>query len=162
MPIGLLLGSISSVQIMKAVVRHGISTENILSETMKQLLEDGKVSIIQPWILVLATVVAFATVYLALLRPMKIASRITAIEAIRYQGEKTKKRRAGKKRSREKNERDTRNLVSASLHYPISEEIKAYCNYHYRAWYDRNFLYHCCNAFELCESQDDDGGRDTK
>ncbi len=56
------------MQIMKAVVRHGVSTENILSETMKQLIEDGKVSIIQPWILVLAAVVAFVTVYLALLR----------------------------------------------------------------------------------------------
>lgn len=101
-PLGLILGSICSVQIMKAVVRHGISTENILSETMKQLIEDGKVSIVQPWILVLATVVAFATVYLALLRPMKIASRITAIEAIRYQGEKPKKRRAGKKEKQKK------------------------------------------------------------
>lgn len=101
-PLGLILGSICGVQIMKAVVRHGISTENILSETMKQLIEDGKVSIVQPWILVLATVVAFATVYLALLRPMKIASRITAIEAIRYQGEKPKKRRAGKKEKQKK------------------------------------------------------------
>ena len=101
-PLGLILGSICGVQIMKAVVRHGISTENILSETMKQLIEDGKVSIVQPWILVLATVVAFVTVYLALLRPMKIASRITAIEAIRYQGEKPKKRRAGKKEKQKK------------------------------------------------------------
>lgn len=114
-PIGLLLGSISSVQIMKAVVRHGISTENILSETMKQLLEDGKVSIIQPWILVLATVVAFATVYLALLRPMKIASRITAIEAIRYQGEKTKKRRAGKKEKQRKERKGYEELSIGKL-----------------------------------------------
>lgn len=114
-PIGLLLGSISSVQIMKAVVRHGISTENILSETMKQLLEDGKVSIIQPWILVLATVVAFATVYLALLRPMKIASRITAIEVIRYQGEKTKKRRAGKKEKQRKERKGYEELSIGKL-----------------------------------------------
>ena len=101
-PIGLILGSECGVQIMKAVVRHGVSTENILSETMKQLIEDGKVSIIQPWILVLAAVVAFVTVYLALLRPMKIASRITAVEAIRYQGETPKKRRAGKKEKQKK------------------------------------------------------------
>ena len=114
-PIGLLLGSISSVQIMKAVVRHGISTENILSETMKQLLEDGKVSIIQPWSLALATVVAFATVYLALLRPMKIASRITAIEAIRYQGEKPKKRRAGKKEKQKKERKGYEELSIGKL-----------------------------------------------
>lgn len=114
-PIGLILGSICGVQIMKAVVRHGISTENILSETMKQLLEDGKVSIVQPWILALAAVVAFATVYLALLRPMKIASRITAIEAIRYQGEKPKKRRAGKKEKQKKERKGYEELSVGKL-----------------------------------------------
>lgn len=114
-PIGLILGSICGVQIMKAVVRHGISTENILSETMKQLIEDGKVSIVQPWILALAAVVAFVTVYLALLRPMKIASRITAIEAIRYQGEKPKKRRAGKKEKQKKEQKGYEELSVGKL-----------------------------------------------
>lgn len=114
-PIGLILGSICGVQIMKAVVRHGISTENILSETMKQLIEDGKVSIVQPWILALAAVVAFVTVYLALLRPMKIASRITAIEAIRYQGEKPKKRRAGKKEKQKKERKGYEELSVGKL-----------------------------------------------
>ena len=114
-PIGLVLGSVSGVQIMKAVVRHGISTENILSETMKQLIEEGKVSIIQPWILALAVVVAFATVYLALLRPMKIASRITAIEAIRYQGEEPKKRRKGRKHKQKKERRGYEELSIGKL-----------------------------------------------
>lgn len=114
-PIGLILGSVCGVQIMKAVVRHGVSTENILSEPMKQLIEDGKVSIIQPWILVLAAVVAFVTVYLALLRPMKIASRITAIEAIRYQGEKPKKRRAGKKEKQKKERKGYEELSIGKL-----------------------------------------------
>ena len=40
-----------------------------------------------PWIYLLTIGVAMLTVFLSLLRPMKIAAKVSEIEAMRYQGE---------------------------------------------------------------------------
>ena len=57
---------------------------------------------------------------------MKIASRITAIEAIRYQGEKPKKRRAGKKEKQKKERKGYEELSVGKLtfSYNCTESAK--------------------------------------
>lgn len=45
-----------------------------------------------PWIYLLTIGVAMLTVFLSLLRPMKIAAKVSEIEAMRYQGEQTAKK----------------------------------------------------------------------
>lgn len=89
-PVGVCLGAGLGVWILRRMVYEGISAENILTDTMKALLAEGNVSLIRPWVIALAVSVSLVTVYLSLLRPMKIASKITAVEAIRYQGEQEK------------------------------------------------------------------------
>ena len=60
-----------------------------------QLLENGEVQILTWWIYLVTILTVVVTVYLSLVKPMRMAAKISPVEAMRYQGE-----RPGKKQQR--------------------------------------------------------------
>ena len=97
-PTGIAAGLLSGILLLKALVNSSISSNRALGEEMKVILENGDVSLVKGWIILLAAAVSLATVYVSLLTPMHKASKITAMEALRYQGgEKGKRKRTARK-----------------------------------------------------------------
>ena len=86
-PIGMLLGLLGGVQMIRLTARYSVSSDIAVAYQMKQIVENGEVNLIQPWIIAFGVLISFATVYISLLKPMRTASRISAIEALRYQGD---------------------------------------------------------------------------
>lgn len=61
-------------------------------QAVRSIIKHHEASIIQPWILILALAVTLSAVYISLLKPMRTASRISPVEAIRYTGDDKKKK----------------------------------------------------------------------
>lgn len=95
-PIGLVLGSVFS----KVGLRYlWTSVEgNALGKMIGQMIAQDKVNIWKPWIFGMAIAVTLLTVAASLVRPMQIASRISPVEAMRYDGDMKiqKKKRKGR------------------------------------------------------------------
>lgn len=95
-PIGIILGLLAGVQIVR--VTEGMSagsegTMDVISAQISQIIERNEAGLIKPWIILFSMSVSLVMVYLSLLRPMRTAAKISAIEALRYQGnEGTKKK----------------------------------------------------------------------
>lgn len=84
-PIGLILGSLCSV-IASQYLTSKFATNNIMSEAINKILKDQPTMIFKPWIYLAAVVIALATVAISLFRPMRIAAKISPVEAMRYDG----------------------------------------------------------------------------
>ncbi|MBS6195257.1 MAG: FtsX-like permease family protein [Clostridiales bacterium] len=97
-PAGIICGTASGILILKGMVNSEINGENPIVMNMKKVMEASEVSLIKPWIFALAAGVALVTVYLALLRPMSVAGKISAIEAIRYRGAQEKRKKNRKRK----------------------------------------------------------------
>ena len=71
--------------------------DNFLVEAMVDVWSKNEVALVKWQVIALAVAVSFATVYLSLLRPMQVAGKISAIEAIRFHNDEKakKKQRAG-------------------------------------------------------------------
>ena len=97
-PLGLLAGSFLVKYVFLGIFEF-YQAENDMISVIKQLIVDGKLKLLHYWIYLLAVLVAGVTVYLSLLRPMQVASKVSEIEAMRYQdgqtGRKGKKKRKG-------------------------------------------------------------------
>lgn len=102
-PAGILLGIVCAILLVRGIIQSGIQVDNYLTEEMDLILRNHEASLIKPWILCLAAVVSFAAVYVSLLRPMKIACKISPVEAIRYQGKETKNKKKKRKGYKEIN-----------------------------------------------------------
>lgn len=87
-PIGLLLGYLISV----------VSFDTLMykNQSIQENLELVKVSLFSVPAVLAAALLSFATVWLALKKPMKIVASVSAIEAIRYQ-ESSKSKRSSRK-----------------------------------------------------------------
>ena len=83
LPIGLLLGTVLTRVIFGGLIGM-YENENAVITLMKQLLEQHELSLYQWWIYLLTIVVTIFTVYISLRKPMKVASRISEMEALRY------------------------------------------------------------------------------
>ena len=94
-PLGLLTGSLLVKYIFLGIFEL-YQNENAMVSALKQLVLDGKVQLLYFWIYLIAVLVAAMTVYLSLLGPMQVASKVSEIEAMRYQDGQTVKR--GKKK----------------------------------------------------------------
>ena len=90
-PIGLLAGTMLTKYIFLCIFKL-YRNENMLMSTIQELIQRGEVQLIIPWIYLIAAGVAMITVFLSLLRPMRIAAKVSEIEAIRYTGEQTTKK----------------------------------------------------------------------
>lgn len=92
LPPGLLVGSLLAGPVTKWIYRLGIGIETTYTETgfndlCIRLLEDGKVQILCGWIYLITILAVVFTVWLSLIKPMRLAARISPVEAMRYQGE---------------------------------------------------------------------------
>ena len=91
-PLGLIAGSIAA-SIGYRFLLSAYGTENPLRPVVIELIENHEVTLLKPWIYVMAAAVSLLTVVCALIRPMQIAARISPVEAMRYDGSmKTKKK----------------------------------------------------------------------
>lgn len=100
-PAGLISGTAAGILIIREALRYGMNADNFLAEQMKVLVEHGEGHIIKLWVIALAAVISIMTVYLSLLGPMRTASRISPVEAIRYQGRNKKRDRKVSRRGYE-------------------------------------------------------------
>lgn len=92
-PAGLLIG-IAAVKFVFFQLISSISSEQAMTKEMRQVLDNGE---ILPWIIAMTIGVTLLTVILASLKPMRQASKIMPIEAMRYTGQMqgNKKQRKG-------------------------------------------------------------------
>lgn len=84
-PIGIFIGVLCT-KVTLIVLTNSIGDDTLQAE-IKKIAASGEVSIIHPVILILAVLVTLCTVVISLIKPMAIASRISPVEAIRYNGE---------------------------------------------------------------------------
>lgn len=107
-PIGTFLGLLAGVQVIRLTARYSVSGDVAVAEQMKQIVENGEVNLIQPWIIVFGVLVSLSTVYISLQKPMRTAARISPIEALRFRGGEenaaaSRKKSAGRLHFRQKN-----------------------------------------------------------
>lgn len=90
-PLGLLAGTLLTKYVFLSIFKL-YQNENMLMSTIQGLIHRGEVQLLVPWIYLLAAGVAMLTVFLSLLRPMKIAAKVSEIEAMRYTEDQTMKK----------------------------------------------------------------------
>lgn len=94
-PLGLLAGTALSSLIFM-ILLHTYQNAGMLVETIESMVQNGEIPILIPWIYLLTIGAAMLMVILSLLHPMKVASKVSEIEAMRYQdGQSAKKKRTG-------------------------------------------------------------------
>lgn len=94
-PLGLITGTLLAKNIFLSIFRL-YGNDNVLMNSIQELIKRGDIQLIVPWVYLLAAGVAMLTVFLSLIRPMRIAARVSEIEAMRYRGDQnSQKRRKG-------------------------------------------------------------------
>lgn len=111
-PVGLVLGLAAGFLILYLMTVSGLGDESTFVMEMRRVMASDGLSLIKPWIILMAAGVSLAAVYLSLLRPMRAAAKISAIEAIRFQGTDKRKK---KKFRRGYDEMNIRKLTASNL-----------------------------------------------
>lgn len=84
-PVGLALGTVLSKMGLRYLwMSFG---DNAQGKVMAQIISQGRIPLWKPWIYIMAVAVTLVTVAVSLIRPMQIASKITPVEAMRYNGD---------------------------------------------------------------------------
>lgn len=88
-PAGLLAGTATLEGVFPLMYKiiNADKKEDMVITAISEIVKNHKVQYLHAWLYFLAAGVALMTVYLSLLKPMKIAARISPIEALRYNGE---------------------------------------------------------------------------
>lgn len=86
-PLGLIAGTVITKAALMLLCEEWSELENGIAPLTREIIREQKIDFYHGWIYVLAAGIAFITVYVSLLRTMKIASRVSIIEAMRYVGE---------------------------------------------------------------------------
>ncbi|WP_227142969.1 ABC transporter permease [Dorea sp. 210702-DFI.3.17] len=84
-PIGLLIGTVAVKVVLLQFVEHAKGSNVLITEAYK-VVAKGEVQLYYWWIYLLAIAVTLCTVYLSLMKPMRMAAKVSEIEAMRYQG----------------------------------------------------------------------------
>lgn len=89
-PLGLLVGTLLSkgVLLLLCAELSGVKSGNV--PFLLEVIREQKIDFYHGWIYVMASVIGFFTVYASLLKPMKVAGRVSIVEAMRYDGEEAK------------------------------------------------------------------------
>lgn len=96
-PIGLLVGCIASYFFINVMIGSvAQNANNILNAEMTRIIRAGEINLFLPWIFLLSIVVSFLTVVISLRKPMVKASKISPVEAMRYTGENSSRRKTRK------------------------------------------------------------------
>ena len=83
-PIGLLIGTVAVKVVLLQFVEHA-KDSNVLTTEAYKVVAKGEVQLYYWWIYLLAIAVTLCTVYLSLMKPMRMAAKVSEIEAMRYQ-----------------------------------------------------------------------------
>lgn len=83
-PIGLLIGTVAVKVVLLQFVEHAKDSNVLITEAYK-VVAKGEVQLYYWWIYLLAIAVTLCTVYLSLMKPMRMAAKVSEIEAMRYQ-----------------------------------------------------------------------------
>ncbi|QBE98305.1 hypothetical protein PMF13cell1_03871 [Blautia producta] len=94
-PAGLIAGSIAA-SIGYRFLTSAYGAENPITPVIMEMIKNHEVSLLKPWMYVMAAAVALLTVVFALLRPMQIAAKISPVEAMRYDGSMKSKKKQRK------------------------------------------------------------------
>lgn len=92
-PVGLIIGSVAAEIYIKNFTMNIMGSD--LTQTIIQIIEKDGGIIVYPWIIAAAASISLLTSIISLSRPMSIASRISPIESMRYDGENSGKKRKG-------------------------------------------------------------------
>lgn len=84
-PIGLLIGTVAVKVVLLQFVEHAKDSNVLITEAYK-VVAKGEVQLYYWWIYLLVIAVTLCTVYLSLMKPMRMAAKVSEIEAMRYQG----------------------------------------------------------------------------
>lgn len=84
-PIGLLIGTVAVKVVLLQFVEHAKDSNVLITEAYK-VVAKGEVQLYYWWIYLLAIAGTLCTVYLSLMKPMRMAAKVSEIEAMRYQG----------------------------------------------------------------------------
>ena len=84
-PIGLLIGTVAVKVVLLQFVEHAKDSNVLITEAYK-VVAKGEVQLYYWWIYLLAIAVTLCTVYLSLMKPMRMAAKVSEIEAMRDQG----------------------------------------------------------------------------
>lgn len=84
-PIGLLIGTVAVKVVLLQFVELAKDSNVLITEAYK-VVAKGEVQLYYWWIYLLAIAVTLCTVYLSLMKPMRMAAKVSEIEAMRYQG----------------------------------------------------------------------------
>ena len=84
-PIGLLIGTVAVKVVLLQFVEHAKDSNVLITEAYK-VVAKGEVQLYYWWIYLLAIAVTLCTVYLSLMKPMRMAAKVSEIEPMRYQG----------------------------------------------------------------------------
>ena len=84
-PIGLFIGTVAVKVVLLQFVEHAKDSNVLITEAYK-VVAKGEVQLYYWWIYLLAIAVTLCTVYLSLMKPMRMAAKVSEIEAMRYQG----------------------------------------------------------------------------
>lgn len=91
-PIGLLIGT-PLIKASMYVLLDAAGTVNAREiDVIHQIVSEGSVNIHPLWLYVLAIGISLLTVWISLRKPMKMAAKITPVEAMRFQDEGSKKK----------------------------------------------------------------------
>lgn len=94
-PAGLLVSTISS-KIILSVMVGTMEEANEFTKLQAEVIRNGEVQLLYPWIYVLTIVTTLLTVYISLMKPMRTAAKVSPVEAMRYHGEGFSKKRKRK------------------------------------------------------------------
>lgn len=90
-PIGLMIGSPLITGAVHILIDAAGNVNAREAETIGQIIKEGSVNLHPWWLYALSIGVSFFTVWISLRKPMKMAAKITPIEAMRFQNEESKK-----------------------------------------------------------------------
>lgn len=96
-PIGLLMGSLLTKVVFYLLLNMTQNTNEIVDE-MKLLLQNGEISLYHFSLYFLTIGITLLTVWVSLMKPMRIASRVSEIEAIRFQSQNRNKAKKQKRK----------------------------------------------------------------
>ena len=99
---GASLGSLLAGPVIRWIYRisgEGVQTNAAAMEMNRicmELLEQRQVPVLYGWVYILTILTVLVTVYLSLVKPMRMAAKISPVEAMRYQGEIREKKKERK------------------------------------------------------------------
>lgn len=94
-PAGLLISTVCSRMILAVMAGFTEETDDFM-KLQAELIRSGRVQILFPWIYALTIAASLFTVCISLMKPMRAAAKVSPVEAMRYNGENSSKKKIRK------------------------------------------------------------------